>query len=94
MTRVAVVLLALLAAALGCTVGQGEGWVRSDQLLVPECWHGPFDLEPDFFAAVPFRDTLQIRIQRGSDLTEVSDGVAIQVNEVTAIRRVKGYCVN
>lgn len=79
-------LLLLLASTLGCTVGQGEGWVQSDQLIVPECWHGPFDLEPDFFAAVPFRETQQIRVQRGSDLTEVSDGVAIQVNEVTNIR--------
>lgn len=80
--------LACLAlwTTMGCTVGQGEGWVRSELLAVPECWHGAFDLQPNFFAAGPYRDTLQIRVQRGSDLTEVSDGVAIQVNAVTHIR--------
>ena len=72
----------------GCTfVGQGEGEVFSTQLFVEECWRGPYDLDPDFFAAVPYRDTTQIRLQRGSDLQEVSDGVAIQVNDVPDIRQ-------
>jgi hypothetical protein len=74
------------ATATGCDVGQGEGWVRSDLLAVPDCWSGPFDLQPDFFGTVPYRDTQQIRIQRGSDQPEVSDGVAIQVNATGAIR--------
>ena len=87
MTRtVATALLALLVACTGCTLGEGEGEVRSDSLLVPECWTGPFDLQPDFFATVPYRDTQQIRVQRGRDLHEVSDGVAIQVKDVTTIR--------
>ena len=30
--------------ALGCTVGEGEGWVRSEHLFIEECWSGPFDL--------------------------------------------------
>ncbi len=80
--------LAWLLLLSGCTfVGQGEGEVKSDDLKVPTCWFGDYDLEPDFFATVPFRDTQQIRIQRGSDLTEVSDGVAIQVNDVPNIRQ-------
>lgn len=82
-------LVGLLALGLstGCTaIGEGEGWVRSDRLLVDECWSGPFDLEPDFFGTVPFRDTQQIRVQRGADLMELSDGVAIQVAGVTDIR--------
>ncbi|MCC6527146.1 MAG: hypothetical protein IT373_31145 [Polyangiaceae bacterium] len=70
----------------GCTVGQGEGWVTSDRLYVAECWNGAYDLRPDFFAASPFRDTMQIRVQRGSDLAEVSDGVSVLVNEVSTIR--------
>ena len=79
--------LLLALATSGCTfVGQGEGWVRSDQLSVNDCWFGQFDLGPDFFAAVPYRDSMQIRVQAGSDLHEVSDGVAIQVNDVPAIR--------
>lgn len=75
----------------GCTfVGQGEGEVESTDLKVPTCWFGKYDLSPNFFATVPFRDTQQIRIQRGSDLTEVSDGVAIQVNDVPSIRKQLG----
>jgi hypothetical protein len=82
-------LLALVAGSvpsLGCTVGQGEGWVKSDKLAVPDCWNDAFDLQPDFFATVPYRDTQQIRVQHGSDLQEVSDGVALQVNAVTTVR--------
>ena len=84
----------LLAGATGCTfVGQGEGEVCAGSaqacdgtLRVESCWQGPYELSPDFFATVPFRETQQIRIQRGSDLQEVSDGVAIQVNDVPSIR--------
>lgn len=79
--------LALAIASTGCTfVGQGEGWVRSDELKIAACWSGEFDLAPDFFAAVPYRDSMQIRLQAGSDLQEVSDGVAIQVDDVPTIR--------
>lgn len=83
--RAGAVVFALLGAS-GCTVGEGEGWVRSDALVVPDCWDGPFDLQPDFFASVPYRDTQQLRIQHGSDQQEVSDGVAIQIDATTAIR--------
>jgi len=76
-----------LSVATGCTfVGQGEGQVHSDRLVIESCWSGAFDLNPDFFAAIPYRDTLQIRAQRGSDLQEVSDGVAVLVNDVASIR--------
>ena len=78
--------LAFAGLAGGCTVGQGEGWVKSDLLYAADCWDGAFDLGPDFFAAVPFRDTVQFRVQRGSDLAEVSDGVSLLVNDVTPIR--------
>jgi len=85
----AICLLAL-SVSTGCSfVGEGEGEVTSANLVVPDCWQGPYDLKPDFFAAVPYRDTLQVRIQRGSDLQEVSDGVAVLVNEVSAIRPIK-----
>ena len=83
-----VTVLALsLTVATGCTfVGQGEGEVKSEHLSVPGCWDGPFDLNPDFFAAVPYRDTMQIRVQRSSDLQEVSDGLSVLVNDVPEIR--------
>ena len=78
---------ALLLALTGCTfVGQGEGEVTSENLNIPDCWQGRFELGPDFFASVPFRDTQQLRVQRGSDIQEVSDGVAILVNDTPKIR--------
>lgn len=77
----------LVLASSGCAVlGQGEGRVHSDRLLATDCWEGPFELEPDFFAAVPFREQLQIRVQRGSDLQEVSDGLQVLVDDVPGLR--------
>ena len=78
---------ALSLTTTACTfVGQGEGEVSSEHLSVPGCWDGAFDLNPDFFAAVPYRDTMQIRVQRSSDLHEVSDGISVLVNDVPTIR--------
>ncbi|MCA9624868.1 MAG: hypothetical protein KC731_37850 [Myxococcales bacterium] len=77
----------LLLATTGCTfVGQGEGEVTSDRLVAATCWEGAYDLDPSFFATNPSPDRQQIRVQRGGDLVEVSDGVAIQVNDVEALR--------
>ncbi len=78
--------LAALSMLLGCTTGEGTGWVRSDRLFVDSCWDGPFDLEPTFFASDPFEDTQQIRIQRGDRLVGVSDGVLLVVHDVSRIR--------
>ncbi|HXX69227.1 MAG TPA: hypothetical protein VEK07_18725, partial [Polyangiaceae bacterium] len=81
--------LVLLAAALtpACTQGEGTGSVCGS-LDVPECWSGPFNLHPDFFAAVPTQpsDALQIRIQSGGDYQAFSDGVAILVDDAGEIR--------
>ncbi|MFZ9887694.1 MAG: hypothetical protein ACO3JL_09345 [Myxococcota bacterium] len=79
--------LLLLVGATACAApGDGEGLVQSDDLIAGDCWRGPFDLRPDFFAGIPFRDSLQIRVQRGDDLAEVSDGVALLVRDVTELR--------
>ncbi|MFO0615076.1 MAG: hypothetical protein U0414_20970 [Polyangiaceae bacterium] len=75
-----------LGVVASCSLGDGTGAVRSDNLNAKDCWKGKYDLLPDFFAAVPFRDTLDIRIQRGSDLIGVSDGLAILVDDVTDVR--------
>jgi hypothetical protein len=79
-------LLLGLLGALGCSVGQGEGSVRSDLLFVDNCWRGPFDLRPTFFGANPFDDTLTIRVQRGERDIAVSDGFTMLVYEVPTIR--------
>lgn len=78
--------LAIAPLAMGCSLGQGDGAVHSDQLQVDGCWCNGFDLRPDFFAAVPYRNTLQIRVQRGTDLQEVSDGIALLVDDIESIR--------
>lgn len=77
---------ALVAAASCVSVGEGTGDVVSEQLYARDCWDLRFDLKPDFFAAVPFRDTMHIRVQRGDDLLEFSDGVVVLVDDVSYVR--------
>lgn len=78
-----------VAASLGtaCSQGVGEGGVKSDRLYISNCWNGPFDLRPNFFGAIPFsKDVISIRVQRGDDNQEVSDGLSVVVNDVREIR--------
>jgi hypothetical protein len=80
-------LLACALGAVGCTVGEGDGWVRSDRLYVEDCWNGPFDLGPDFFGANTFRgDALLLRIQRGDNIEELSDGLTVVINDLPTQR--------
>jgi hypothetical protein len=80
-------LAALCVLAGGCSLGDGEGKIQSEELNVAECWNGPFSLGPDFFAAQPFRDkALVIRIQHGGDIEEVSDGAIILVDDLNRVR--------
>jgi hypothetical protein len=79
-------LLFIAGASPACSVGQGEGYVRSDNLLVDNCWQGPFDLRPTFFGANPFDDTLTLRVQRGERDILVSDGFTMLVYDVALIR--------
>lgn len=74
--------------ALGCNTGEGSGSVTSERVYIEDCWNGPLDLDPDFFAAVPFEEEVMfIRIQRGDDIEGVSDGLMVLVNDVQGIRR-------
>lgn len=83
--------LVLALASIGCTVGQGEGWVKSDKLYVEDCWDGNYDLGPDFFAADSFRaDSLIVRIQRGDNIEELSDGLVIVINDLPTQRALIG----
>jgi len=71
----------------GCTTGQGTGDVQSEQLLMTGCWNGPFNLAPTFFAAQGFDEkSLMIRIQRGDDIAEFSDGLVIVVYDLERAR--------
>jgi hypothetical protein len=71
----------------GCTVGEGNGAVTSERLVVRDCWDGPFDLRPTFFAANAYdRDQLAIRVQRGDNNQEVSDGLSVVIRDLQSIR--------
>lgn len=94
MTKIAALIFFALAST-GCSLGQGEGRVYSSRLVAHECWEpgeadsgegSAYDMQPDFFAANPFRETLQIRVQRGTDLVELSDGLAVLIDDVPEIR--------
>jgi hypothetical protein len=91
-TRAAAFVLAL--SLFGCTVGEGEGWVKSDRLYIDDCWNGTFNLEPDFFAGNSFRaQSLMFRIQRGDNIEELSDGLVIVVNNLDEQRGLLGVPV-
>lgn len=77
--------LSIAALTPSCSQGEGTGSVLGT-LDVADCWTGPFNLAPDFFAAVPYRNGLQIRIQSGSDYEGFSDGVSLLVYDSTKIR--------
>lgn len=85
------VLCALSAATLvataapACSQGEGEGRVTGT-LDLPACWSGDFELGPDFFAANPYREGLQLRLQSGSDFESFSDGLSIFLYDITKIR--------
>jgi hypothetical protein len=89
-------LIAITAAAC-VSVGEGTGEVKTPEglkLFARDCWNDEYDLRPDFFAADPFRNEMHIRVQRGSDLLEVSDGLSILVDDVATIRENKGMAFN
>lgn len=84
--------VALLAAATagGCTVGDGEGAVHSDDLRAGECFRGAFDLEPTFFGSIPYRESQLIRLQHRDDIVENSDGLQVLVLNTDRIRAALG----
>ncbi len=69
-----------------CSLGEGEGEISSDDLTVAGCWRGQFQLSPDFFAAIPYNNTLFLRVQHGGDTEEVSDGAIILVDDIKTVR--------
>lgn len=85
-SRKAAATFALLASGPACSVGQGTGYVQSSDLFVEGCWEGEFNLQPTFFGANPFDDTLTIRVQRGEQEIPVSDGFTLLVYDVPGIR--------
>jgi hypothetical protein len=83
-----VAVAALLGAAVGpaCSQGSGSG-TACGTLDIVNCWTGAFNLQPDFFAAVPTpqtsgSDALQMRIQNGGDYEVYSDGIDFLVDHI------------
>ncbi len=77
--------LAIASTFPACSQGEGTGRV-SGTLNVPLCWTGPFELEADFLAGVPYRESLQLRIQSGSNYETFSDGLSILIHDITKVR--------
>ncbi len=72
--------------AIGCSISEGSGSAKGS-LNVTDCWSGPYNLEPDFFTASPYREkSLVIRIQRGGDYQNFSDGLSILVDDIEDVR--------
>lgn len=76
---------ALASTLPSCSQGEGTGKVAGT-LNVPNCWTGPFELDADFLAAVPYRESLQLRIQSGSDFASFSDGMSVLLYDINKVR--------
>jgi hypothetical protein len=74
-----------LFVVVACSQGEGDGKI-SGTLNVPNCWTGTYELNADFLAGVPYRESFQIRIQNGSDFESFSDGMSILLSDITQIR--------
>jgi len=84
--RVVPAAFALAAVVAGCSLGEGKGEV-SGSLDATDCWRGAFNLNPDFFAGVPYRKTsVLLRIQRSGDYETFSDGLTILIDDIQPIR--------
>ena len=81
---------ALCVVVVGCTTGSGEG-SATGSVWAPECGFDgteAYELEPDFFAMNPSKDVdiLDIRIQEGSEFSDVSNGISIFVDEAEMVK--------
>jgi hypothetical protein len=84
--RAGLVAVSAAVIAPACSLGSGTGSC-SGTLNLPDCWKGPYDLHPDFFAAVPSSNgSMQIRIQHGGDNETFSDGLMILIDDGGAVR--------
>ncbi len=78
-----VALVGVVASA--CVARNGDGTIAGE-LDAHDCWSGGFDLEPNFFGAATYRDTMTLRLQRDSDFFTYADGVSILIDDFRALR--------
>ncbi|MBK7150400.1 MAG: hypothetical protein IPL19_12350 [Sandaracinaceae bacterium] len=77
-----------LTLCLGaCANGEGEGEV-SGSVSAPECGidDTAWELRPDFFVQDPWENTAVIRVQRGSNYQDLSNGLVISISDVEEVR--------
>ena len=81
-----VALVGALACA-ACNPGEGVGEVRGTVTAADcELNDAAYELLPDFFTADSIRESLQVRIQNGSDLQIRSDGLLVTVTDAAEVR--------
>lgn len=80
---------ATFSSATGCAVGTGEGEAKGS-VTAPECGGldgSEYSLKPSFFAGASVEGQLEIRIQRGSDLEDKSDGLVVLIKDADMVKR-------
>lgn len=79
--------LLLVSCLTACQGGEGDGEVTG-VVVVPECGidNPDWDLRPSFFVQDPWENTAVIRIQRGSNYQDLSNGLVISIRDVDAVR--------
>ncbi len=84
-SRLAFVAILICAA---CNPGTGTGEVHGT-VTATDCSlaDAEFNLDPDFFTAEAIRESLQLRVQNGSDLQIRSDGLVVTVSDAAFVRR-------
>lgn len=86
--RLALALLVTLFAA--CSAGEGEGEVSGTLTAVSCELEGEYALNPSFFGASATLDLLDIRVQRGSSLPDMTDGLTVIVHDVPEVQATLG----
>ena len=77
-----------LTPCLGaCANGEGEG-EASGPVSAPECGidDTAWELRPNFFVQDPWENTAVIRVQRGSNYQDLSNGLVISISDVEEVR--------
>jgi len=84
-------LLLVLLVSFGCSAGVGEGDVVGN-VWAPACGLAgdAYEMRSNFFSADPTHDFLDIRVQRGSDFEDVSDGMAVSVRAASEVAAILG----
>ena len=85
MTRSRLFVLLTLGLS-GCSIGHGAGEV-SGTVSVPGCRpEGPYELRPNAFFGEAAEQVLKVRVQRGSDIEGLSDGVSVLIDDAALVK--------